>query len=258
MKISLIEYTQNAKELLIFTKNTRHLSSDARFEDVKDLTDRQKDEQLSYVFGTIGSAWEFVNYTFLIQDVTRSFTHQMVRHRTGTAFAQQSLRVASVDDFRYFIPDKIEKDAYLSTYFENAMGDSSEWYEQLLKKGADQQDARGVLPINICTNILVKMNLRALSHLMETRLCIRAQGEFQEVALTMKGLVAGVHPWADDVLNPCCVLHGYCPWRNFTECPIKKKYNHLWPPDNKLNCEVKNDWEVLMFNKYSPQPEQSK
>ena len=44
------------------------------------MSDEQKEEELKYVFGTIGSSWEFVDYIFLITDVSRAFTHQAVRH----------------------------------------------------------------------------------------------------------------------------------------------------------------------------------
>jgi thymidylate synthase ThyX len=49
---------------------------------------------LDYISKTIRSSWEFVDYTFQITGVTRAFTHQFVRTRTGS-YAQQSQR--SVD-----------------------------------------------------------------------------------------------------------------------------------------------------------------
>ena len=210
MNISLIDYTKNARELLILSKNTRHLSNPRRFEEILDMSERQKEEELQYVFNTISSSWEFVNYTFLLQDVTRAFTHQLVRHRVGYSFAQQSMRVFPATAFSYLIPDGIEADQFQSALYNNAMMNTQESYNLLLDKGAVIQDARGVLPTNICTNILVGCNLRSLSAMMETRLCIRTQGEFQQVALQMKVLTEEVHPWARKVLLPSCVMKGVC------------------------------------------------
>jgi hypothetical protein len=51
-------------------------------------------EELDYIAKTIRSSWEMVDYTFQITGVTRAFTHQFVRTRTGS-YAQQSQR--SVD-----------------------------------------------------------------------------------------------------------------------------------------------------------------
>lgn len=258
MKISLIQHTQNAKELLIFSKNTRHLSRDVDFKEVLDMPEREKDEQIEYVFNTISSSWEFVNYTFLIQDVTRSYTHQLVRHRIGTSFAQQSLRVASADDFAYLIPDKIEEDDFQLAIYNTTMGSIQEGYNLLLNKGADTQDARGVLPTNICTNILLGINLRALALMMETRLCIRAQGEFQQTALLMKDLVLDIHPWTSPVLWPGCIASSKCLFPRFTGCPLKNKYEHLHQAEESLKSKVADDWKMLMEHNYSPQPVQSK
>ena len=94
-------------------------------------------------------------------------------------------------------------------------------YAGLIKAGADVQDARGILPTNISTNIMVKLNLRALSGLMNERLCYKAQGEFQSVAREMRRLVLLVHPWAAPVLQVNCVQYGVCKFKNFKECPLK-------------------------------------
>ena len=257
MNIQLIDYTKNAAELLILSKNTRHLSQPNRFSDIIKMTNEEKESELHYVFGTIGSSLEFVNYVFLIQDVTRALTHQLVRHRVGTSFAQQSLRVSDASGFSYFIPDEIEEDQYQLAIYNSTMGTIQEEYRLLLQKGADVQDARGVLPTNICTNILLGINLRALSTLMETRLCVRAQGEFQQAALFMKDHVESVHPWAERVLLPSCVSKLYCPFKNFHECPIKNSNYHL-TPDDSTTGKILNDWESVMKHRYSPQPKQSK
>jgi len=256
MNVSLIDSTRFAQEMLIFSKNTRHLDHTANFADVIALSEDDKKEALKYVFGTIGSAFEFVNYTFLFQDVTRAFTHQLVRHRVGTAFAQQSLRVASQDDFRYLIPDNIDADDYLLRIYESTMEEVQMGHKLLLDKGADTQDARGVLPTNICTNILFKANLRTIATMFETRLCVRAQGEFQDVAKIMRNLMLGLHPWAEPVLKgPCCVTKVYCPFKNF-DCPIKKANPILTPFDEEV-LKIEETWKKLIDKGYSPQPEQS-
>jgi len=259
MKVTLINYTNRAKEILIFSKNTRHLDDRVRFEQVIDMPEEQKNREIQYVFGTISSSLEFVNYTFLLQDVTRAFTHQLVRSRVGTSFAQQSLRVAAMDEFRYLVPDKIENDLYVNALYENTMGEIQTGYDLMLKKGADIQDARGVLPTNICTNILFGVNLRALSNLMEARLCVRAQGEFQEAAMKMRSLVLSLHPWVyPAIAGPTCVTKNYCPFKNFTECPIKKANTVLDLLPEEFGDKIAEDWSKLIEHKYSPQPMQSK
>ena len=257
MNISLIDYTTDAKELLILSKNTRHLSNPRRFSEIKKMTDEEKDEELQYVFNTISSSWEFVNYVFLFQNVTRAFTHQMVRHRVGFSYAQQSLRVFPAANFAYLVPDGVEGDQFQNAIYESTMSSIQDGYNLLLGKDASIQDARGVLPTNICTNILVGCNLRSLSAMMETRLCIRTQGEFQQVALHAKSLVEAVHPWANQVLLPSCVFKGLCLYPRFAGCPLKNKYKHLQTIDEKTAIDVCCDWEILMDKGFSTQPIQS-
>lgn len=253
MRVRLISVTPYAKEMLVFTKNTRHLSHNTDFEDVFSLTEEEMNQELEYVLSTIPGPLEFVDYIFLIQDVSRAFTHQLVRTRTGS-YAQQSQRVADMSDFRYFIPDNIEADTYLLPTYEAAMNTANDYYGVLLRHNADNQDARGVLPTNICTNIVMKIDLRNLSQLMETRLCVRTQGEYQHVALAMRSEVFVAHPWATELLLPICAKKGYCNFPRFEGCPLKKKYPHLKPVERPLQFQVIEDWETLIDKQYSPQP----
>jgi len=219
MKISLMEYTNNAKELLIFSKKTRIRMSPRSWADVLAMPDEEKDKELKYVFGTIGSSWEFVSYVFLIQGVTRAFTHQLVRHRVGISFAQQAQRVVDMTDFEYLATGDCEGNEVYS----GIMAHISEGYHILIEDGVKPQDARGVLPTNVLTNILMKVNLRTLSGLLNIRLCVKAQGEFQGVARRLREEVLMVHPWADQVLQVHCVQYGSCIFPSFGACPIKQK-----------------------------------
>ena len=138
------------------------------------------------------------------------------------------------------------------------MSNTQESYNLLLGKGAVVQDARGILPTNICTNILLGINLRALSLLMETRLCVRAQGEFQQAALWMRDLVIDIHPWIPyRALMPSCVAKDRCLFPRFN-CSLKEKYPHLRQVEDSINKEVMNSWEEMTKREYSPQPEQQR
>lgn len=256
MNISLISVTPQAKELLILGKNTRHLSDPDAFNRILDMSDRKKNEEIDYVFSTISAPWEFVDYTFILHNVTRAFTHQLVRHRVGTAFSQQSLRVAHQSAFSYFVPESIEQDQYVLALYDTTMGAIQEGYNLMAGKGGNTQDIRGVLPTNICTNILFKINLRAFALLMETRLCIRAQGEFQQAALIMRDLVLEAHPWIPfGILAPHCVAKNRCQFSRF-DCPMKAIHPHLRPIDNKIRVNVARDHNKMTEKAYSPQPEQ--
>lgn len=220
MKVSLLSYTQNADRLLLFSKQTRLNMSPDAFQKVLDMPDDEVKKELNYVFGTIGSSWEFVDYVFLITGVSRGQTHELVRTRQAS-YAQQSMRAVNMEDFEYISTGKCKDDDKINEFYNSSMEFIKRGYRTLLNMGADVQDARGILPTDICTNIMMKINLRSLSNLMNDRLCFRAAGEYQNVAKEMKNRVIEVHPWAKPLLQANCVQYGFCKFKNFTDCPIK-------------------------------------
>jgi flavin-dependent thymidylate synthase len=223
MKVTLLEYTKDADKLLIFSKKTRLNMTPSAYDEIKQMSQEQVDKELGYVFGTIGSSWEFVDYTFLVTDVSRAFTHQFVRHRHAS-YAQQSMRTVDVSDsFDYISTGACDHDPIIKELYSNGMEDIRKCYSGMISKGAKVEDARGILPTNITTNIMAKFNLRSMSDLIADRLCVRAQGEFQQVAKEMKNEIIKVHPWAEKILKIGCVKTGYCKFSNFKDCPMKKE-----------------------------------
>jgi flavin-dependent thymidylate synthase len=201
MKVKLVNYTQDAKNLLLFTKNTRLMNVDDAYEKIKDWPEEKKQEELDYMLQTIKSSWEFVEYTFDIRDVTRAFTHQFVRNRLGS-YAQQSQRTVDMEGFGYYTPPKIEKDETAKLIYDQTMKNINEGYQKLRELGLPSEDARGVLPTNIHTNIVAKFDLRNLHETAKSRLSPRAQGEHQQVFKMMIAEVVKVHPWAEPFLTP--------------------------------------------------------
>lgn len=256
MDVKLIGYTQDADNILIFSKRTRHMRDPDAYDKVCEMTLTEKMRELEYVFNTISTPLEFVDYTFLICDVTRAFTHQLVRHRVGVAFAQQSMRIGDQTNFKYLTPVSMEKDESQLVVYELAMARINYHYKKLIDLGVNQQDARGVLPTNIHTNILMKINLRAFSEMLHTRLCVRAQGEFQDVAKLMMKKVKLVHPFTEPILGPHCVVKKICKFPRFDKCPIKKKYSWVNGALWQEVTELRDDWEKLI--KIDQQPDVSK
>lgn len=76
------------------------------------------------------------------------------------------------------------------------MIDISKAYDDLIKMGAKIEDARGVLPTNIHTNIVAKFDLRTMADTARKRASTRTQGEYRDVMDAMKSEVLRVHPWA--------------------------------------------------------------
>jgi flavin-dependent thymidylate synthase len=202
MKVTLIDSTHNPVEKLIFTKNTRLNMSADNFEKVMKMPHEDKMQELNYMVNTIKSSWEFVNYTFSIEGVSRAFTHQLVRNRQGS-YAQQTMRILDVSGFDYVTGPTIEnnENPAVAEAYHDLMATINATYQEFIELGVAIEDARGILPTNICTNIIAQYNLRTLSEIVASRSSPRTQGEYREVLNGMAEAILEVHPWADIFLR---------------------------------------------------------
>lgn len=196
MKVTLISSTPNAMDLLIFTKSTRLSLSPGLLDEIKNWPEEKKLDELKYMANTIPSSWEFVDYTFLIESVSRAFTHQFVRTRQAS-YAQQTMRVLPMCDYEYIKTERLQESEEGSKVIDQVNSAIKAGYNKLLGMGFPAEDARGILPTNISTNIIAKFNLRTLSDLAKSRSGGRTQNEYQQVMRAMVNSVLEVHPWAD-------------------------------------------------------------
>lgn len=201
MKVELINYTQNAMELLIFTKETRLNMESGNMMKIAAMPYQAKLAKIEEMSKTIPSSWEFVDYVFLISGVTRAFTHQFVRTRTGS-YAQQSMRVTDQTGFETRVPATVRMNEEAFRDWADTMADLNAQYKDLIARGIPVEDARGILPTNILTNIVAKFNLRTLSEMGRSRTGARTQDEYREVMDGMLKEVLDVHPWATFFLIP--------------------------------------------------------
>lgn len=214
MKVELIDYQSNAMDLLLFTKSTRLLSGET-LGDVAAWPEEKKAAELAYMRDTIKSSWEFVGYTFAIRDVTRAFTHQFVRTRNAS-YAQETQRAVDVRGKGWLTPAIAHP-----RDFDFACEAAVEAYGALMDRGIAPQDARGVLPTAMLTAIIARFSLRALHEMAMVRLCVRTQGEYQDVFRAMKAAVVAVHPWAEPFIRVSCAATGLCAFPRYTECPVQ-------------------------------------
>lgn len=204
-KVTLLDYTgapspREAANLLVFTKNTRLEMKPGLLDEIRAWDAAHIERELAYMANTIPSSWEFISYSFSIEGVSRAFTHQFVRNRQGS-YAQQTMRVLDVAGFDYVTGPTIKDNAELNELYQNAMQYIDMTYRILIERGARVEDARGILPTNIATNIVVKYNLRTLSELARKRASARVQEEFRVVLASMVARVLEVHPWAVHFLS---------------------------------------------------------
>lgn len=286
MRVTLKSHTPDALNLLLSTKETR-LATDPTADQIESWSEERKRDHLRYMLGTIQSSWEFVDYTFLIEGVTRAFTHQLVRTREGS-YAQQAQRAVDMSAFEYVTTGPMadidgrgyesldaermeeqsryrgrlmeEEDNPVNVY-DTVMGYISIGYKRLVQLGVPRQDARGVLPTNVSTNIMAKFNLRTLHNMGKLRLCTRVQGEYQTVFRAMREAVIEVHPWTDEFIRVHCASVGTCQFPNFKECPVKgvvfnADTGRRWDEDDTKRPATKEEIQQLwQITRYEARPD---
>lgn len=175
------------------------------------------------------SVMEHVTFTFAIDGISRSCSHQLVRHRIAS-YSQRSQRYCDcVDNFTYVTPiavayayDRTVKEQYDKTmkliadsYKDVWSGLINLYLEQGMKlKDAEKkanEDARYLLPNACTTSIVVSMNVRSLLNFFKERCCNRAQWEIRDVANTMLKLCKETAPLLFQNAGPDCAVYGKCP-----------------------------------------------
>lgn len=242
MKVKLLEYTPNAEKLIASAAKLCYSSSG--IEDLQNNLDKEKVDKFLNMLMSYGheSPIEHVSFTFGIEGVSRSLTHQLVRHRIGS-YSQQSQRYVRLDQFEYVIPPSVEKDKEAKKIYIETMKNCQKSYDNIaniLKEkyindglrdmDAEKkaiEDARYVFP-NACTSkIIVTMNARSLMNFFRHRCCNRAQWEIRELAEIMLFEVKEVAPTLFKYCGPGCV-NGPCPEGKMSCGKIKEvreKYN---------------------------------
>lgn len=140
-----------------------------------------------------GSVLEHASGTFIFTNVSRVFTHELVRHRAGTAFSQTSMRFVRIDEIKCVLP-KINSSK--REEIESVFQDTISCIESAIKKLNEIVNIdslsfeekkfytslfRRLAPEGIATNISFTANLRALRHIIELRTSPTAEIEMRKV-----------------------------------------------------------------------------
>ncbi|MGI6345141.1 MAG: FAD-dependent thymidylate synthase [Bacillota bacterium] len=149
------------------------------------------------------SPLEHASFTFGIAGVSRSLSHQLVRHRIAS-YSQQSQRYVALGKVPTVIPPSIAEDSQALSYFNEAMASIEDAYRKLLNL-VPAEDARYVLPNACQTNLVMTMNARSLLNFFSLRCCNRAQWEIRELAWAMLVLVKEVAPSLFANAGPNCL-----------------------------------------------------
>ncbi|MGH7623361.1 MAG: FAD-dependent thymidylate synthase [Gemmatimonadaceae bacterium] len=147
-----------------------------------------------------GSVLEHATWSLLFEGVSRSLTHELVRHRAGFAYSQLSQRYVDESEASFVVPPAIIGDETLETAWREQMETAQRSYvtlvEQLMSRYAWVADkvhrrkmareaARGVLPNSTETKIVVTANARAWRTMLELRASEGAELEIRRLSVAV-------------------------------------------------------------------------
>lgn len=128
---------------------------------------------------------------------------------------QSSTRYINYKNFDYVTPYSIVNNEEACRTYDAVMQDILDAYDRLQKLGIKNEDASGVLPLNMTTKVVVRTNLRNLIDMSHQRMCARAYWEYRELMEDIKAALANYSKeWntiVDEYFVPKCEVFGYCP-----------------------------------------------
>lgn len=249
MKVEIIAHTPNMEEVI--AQSAKLCYSQVGVSDIKEKMTKENCEKFLKMLMSFSHAspLEHASITFAVEGVSRTLTHQLVRHRIAS-YSQQSQRYVRLDQFEYIMPPEIKKNEKAKSLFIKTMEEDQKAYNELTeilikeksKKFIDGgmeeskarkkvekeaiEDARYVFP-NACeTKIVFTMNVRTLLHFFEVRCCNRAQWEIRNLATDMLKLCKEIALILFSNSGPACT-NSICPEGKMT-CGREKEVREFF------------------------------
>jgi thymidylate synthase (FAD) len=156
-----------------------------------------------------GSVLEHVTVSLVFKDVSRIFTHELVRHRVGAAYSQTSGRFVRNSELSFWIPSCIKESIELAELFDEAIKNQEEILQKMFDvsginrmKGKDAftkkkeltSAFRRIVGNGVATNIFATYNHRALRNLIEQRTSRHAEEEMRLVFNKVFSILEGRYP----------------------------------------------------------------
>lgn len=195
-EVVLLAITPNPEKLIEEAGRTCYLS-------LSKITD---DSERNFIRSAIKrghhSILEHASASFRIMGASRSFTHQLVRHRIAS-FSQQSQRYVDEAEFNYIVPPEIAENKEALALYREFIENSRGTYAKFRELGIKKEDARFILPNALESQIVFSANFREFRSVFNLRLDKAAQWEIRRVCLEMLKVLQKEAPsvFGDYIIN---------------------------------------------------------
>lgn len=149
------------------------------------------------------SVIEHISFTFLIENISRACSHQLVRHR-HFSFSQLSQRYSKINTNNkwYIIPNSIENNLEAVGEYCKIMQQIEYFYDSYPE--IPNEDIRMILPNACYTSLIVSMNARAFAEACSKRTCSKSQWEIKELFHEMRNKIKVLYPNIYSLCFPNC------------------------------------------------------
>ena len=205
MKIEILDYTK--KPLTRIGENASYCYSTK----LKD-ENHAKRIAISCIKDGHGRNMEFADITIKISGISARMARELGRHVIGTSYVQASTRYITYNNFDYYMPKGLTPEQ--SDVYCKIMNNIQDGYNELKKLGCKNDITGYVLPLAMDTELVYKINVRALDHMYSVRECNRALLEFRDFMKLLKQELSQLDDewkWiCDNRFKSKCKKQGYC------------------------------------------------
>lgn len=179
MKIQVLQYTSAPLDVISFCAGVCYGKRDNSYSRVKHCFDRHH-----------LSVFENAYFTILVEGISRTCSHQLVRHRMAS-YCQESQRYVEVEGSKWYVmPEAFDR---FKDWYDEVMRRAEEAYQGAISRGIKKEDARFLLPEATKTNLTVTMNVRELFHFLNLRNSKKAQWEIRELGELLIDALRGIN-----------------------------------------------------------------
>lgn len=130
-----------------------------------------------------GRTFEYPDVTMILDGYSARVLREVYTHIIGTSRMQASTRYINYcNKFEYYIPVDLED----NVLYHETMKNIQKAYQELLNQGYKKEDVANLLPLGLNSKMVLKINLRAILHMAEVRMCSRAYVEYRELMNDMR------------------------------------------------------------------------
>lgn len=162
-----------------------------------------------------GRTWEFPDIYMEIDGYSARVMREWYTHIGGAPTRlQASTRYINYKDFKYVVPNYVNKVEEAKEVFVDVMDYISNGMVKLEKLGIPREDVAMMLPFAMSTKVVCKHNFRNIADMSHQRMCTRAYWEYRELFNDLKKALSEYSDeWkylVDNYLMPKCEVYGFC------------------------------------------------